>query len=108
MLYEPVFDAVNQIFLRQTQERYVNSGEVCNMYQWLQFYTYDVIGELVYSRRHGFLETNHDIEGIVKANSALFDYAAVVRTIYYCQAQPNCNKDRSDADTGSILEKKSA
>src|SRR5690242_6617168 len=79
MQYEPVFDSVNQIFLQQTQKRFADTGECCDFYQWLQFYTFDVIGDLVYSRRHGFLESNHDIEGIVKGNSALFDYAAVVR-----------------------------
>jgi cytochrome P450 len=81
MQYEPIFDSVNDVFLQQTQERFSNTGKYCDFYQWLQFYTFDVIGELVYSRRHGFLESNHDIEGIVKGNSALFDYAAVVRRI---------------------------
>ncbi|KAH8696796.1 cytochrome P450 [Phaeosphaeriaceae sp. PMI808] len=81
MQYEPVFDSVNQIFLQQTQRRFADTGSYCDFYQWLQFYTFDVIGDLVYSRRHGFLESNHDIEGIVKGNSALFDYAAVVGQI---------------------------
>ncbi|USP79488.1 hypothetical protein yc1106_06762 [Curvularia clavata] len=81
MQYEPIFDSVNHLFLQKTQERFSNTGEYCDFYQWLQFYTFDVIGELVYSRRHGFLESNHDIEGIVKGDSALFDYAAVVGQI---------------------------
>ncbi|EUC50975.1 hypothetical protein COCMIDRAFT_21686 [Bipolaris oryzae ATCC 44560] len=81
MQYEPIFDSVNEVFLHQTQERFSNTGKYCDFYQWLQFYTFDVIGELVYSKRHGFLESNYDIEGIVKGNSALFDYAAVVGQI---------------------------
>ncbi|KAJ5059580.1 cytochrome P450 [Bipolaris maydis] len=81
MQYEPIFDSVNDVFLHQTQERFSNTGKYCDFYQWLQFYTFDVIGELVYSKRHGFLESNYDIEGIVKGNSALFDYAAVVGQI---------------------------
>lgn len=87
MQYEPFFDSTNQIFLEQTQKRFADTGRICNFYQWLQFYTYDVIGDMVYSKRHGFLESNHDIEGIVSGNSALFDYAAVVCGIIHMKSK---------------------
>ncbi|KAI1460043.1 pisatin demethylase [Annulohypoxylon moriforme] len=81
MQYEPLFDSTNEVFLDQTDERFASTGEVCNFYRWLQFYTFDVIGDMVYSKRHGFLESNTDVDNIVRDNARLFDYAALIGQI---------------------------
>jgi len=38
---------------------------VCNFGRWLQFYAFDVIGELTWSKTLGFVERNEDVDGIV-------------------------------------------
>ena len=81
MQYEPFFDSTNEVFLDQTEKRFAGTGEVCNFYRWLQFYTFDVIGDMVYSKRHGFLESNTDVDDIVRDSARLFDYAALVRQV---------------------------
>ncbi|KAI1077430.1 cytochrome P450-like protein [Whalleya microplaca] len=81
MQYEPFFDSTNGIFLDQTENRFAATGDVCNFYRWLQFYTFDVIGDMVYSKRHGFLESNSDVDHIVRDNARLFDYAALIGQI---------------------------
>lgn len=77
--YEPFVDSTTVLFLSQTASLYADPGLPCDFSRWLQFYAFDVIGEMTYSKRHGFLEENRDIDGIVAYISKLFDYVAPVR-----------------------------
>jgi hypothetical protein len=77
--YELFVNSTTELFLSQTEKLYAFSGAGCNFSRWLQFYAFDVIGEMTYSKRHGFVEENKDIEGIVEYISNLFDYVAPVR-----------------------------
>ncbi|RDW85523.1 cytochrome P450-4 [Coleophoma crateriformis] len=80
--YEPFVDSTTELFLEQTEKLYLKSnGKSCDFARWLQFYAFDVIGEMTYSKRHGFLEKNEDIEGIIEYISKLFNYVAPVGQI---------------------------
>ncbi|KAJ5450254.1 uncharacterized protein N7458_006703 [Penicillium daleae] len=79
--YEPFVDNTTKLFLEQTRKFYVNNPEGCDFTQWLQFYAFDVIGEITYSKRHGFVEKNKDIDGIVAYLSWLFLYVAPIGQI---------------------------
>ncbi|KAF4975214.1 hypothetical protein FZEAL_7971 [Fusarium zealandicum] len=76
--YEPFVDNTTKLFLDQTERLFVGKSEGCDFTQWLQFYAFDVIGEITYSKRHGFIENNEDVEGIVAYLSKLFLYVAPV------------------------------
>lgn len=76
--YEPFVDSTSELFLKQTAKLYTSAP--CDFARWLQFYAFDVIGEITYSKRHGFLEENKDIDGIVGYISSLFNYVAPVRS----------------------------
>ena len=76
--YELFVDSTTELFLSQTETIYADSGLGCNFSRWLQFYAFDVIGEITYSKRHGFLEENKDIDGIIDYIAGLFDYAGPV------------------------------
>lgn len=76
--YEPFVDNTTKLFLEQTRNIYVDNPEGCDFTQWLQFYAFDVIGEITYSKRHGFVENNKDVDGIVAYLSWLFLYVAPV------------------------------
>jgi hypothetical protein len=78
--YEPFVDSTTELFLQKTEEFYVDKSEACNFSRWLQFYAFDVIGEMTYSKRHGFVEDNKDVDGIVEYISKLFDYVGPVLT----------------------------
>ncbi|OIW25223.1 cytochrome P450-like protein [Coniochaeta ligniaria NRRL 30616] len=79
--YEPFVDNTTKLFLKQTESIYVGNPEGCDFTRWLQFYAFDVIGEITYSKRHGFIEKNEDVEGIVEYLRWLFDYVAPVGQI---------------------------
>ena len=76
--YEPFVDNTTKLFLKQTEKLYANNPDGCDFTRWLQFYAFDVIGEITYSQRHGFIEKNEDIDGIVAYLTWLFNYVAPV------------------------------
>lgn len=79
--YEPFVDNTTKLFLKQTERLFANKSEGCDFTRWLQFYAFDVIGEITYSKRHGFVEKNEDIDGIVAYLTSLFNYVAPVSSL---------------------------
>ncbi|KAI0888019.1 cytochrome P450 [Annulohypoxylon maeteangense] len=79
--YEPFVDNTTKLFLKQTETLFAGNPQGCNFTQWLQFYAFDVIGEITYSKRHGFVEKNEDIDGIVGYLGNLFLYVAPIGQI---------------------------
>jgi cytochrome P450 len=49
--YEPLVDSTTSIFMDAIGKRFASSGETCNLAQWLQWYAFDVIGEITFSKR---------------------------------------------------------
>lgn len=76
--YEPAVDVILKRFLDQTQEVYASDRSSCDFAQWLQFYAFDVIGQITYSKSHGFVDRNEDVEGMVGYLGRLFSYVAPV------------------------------
>ncbi|EPE03238.1 cytochrome p450 [Ophiostoma piceae UAMH 11346] len=79
--YEPFVDNTTKLFLTQTDKLFAKNPEGCDFTRWLQFYAFDVIGEITYSNRHGFIEKNEDIDGIVAYLTWLFLYVAPIGQI---------------------------
>ena len=81
--YEPSVDRIIRAFLSQTERLYAStpgkSGNECDFAKWLQYYAFDVIGAITYSKAHGFVDRNEDVDGMVKYLAGFFDYIAVVR-----------------------------
>ncbi|KAK5015246.1 hypothetical protein LTR16_008707, partial [Cryomyces antarcticus] len=48
--YEPLVDNTTDAFLEQTQKLFCDTGKSCNFSEWLQFFAFDVIGELTWSK----------------------------------------------------------
>ena len=80
--YEPLVDSTMDAFLEQTQERFCNTKKSCNFNQWLQFFAFDVIGELTWSKRLGFVERNEDVDGIVAFLGRFLSYAGPVGSAF--------------------------
>ncbi|KAK0743825.1 cytochrome P450-like protein [Schizothecium vesticola] len=79
--YEPFVDNTTRLFLKQTERLYIDNPQKCDFTRWLQFYAFDVIGEITYSKRHGFIERNTDVEGVVAYLTKLFLYVAPIGQI---------------------------
>jgi len=53
-------------------------GETIDMGHWLQCYAFDVIGEVTYSKRFGFLDAGEDIAGMLSALQKSMVYSTLV------------------------------
>ena len=80
--FEPLVDSTIEVFLKELGSRFGDkSGEegVCDFGTWLQYYAFDVIGELSFSKRLGFVEEGRDVDGIIGNLESLLNYVSVVR-----------------------------
>ncbi|KAK1775550.1 cytochrome P450 [Copromyces sp. CBS 386.78] len=84
--YEPRVDNAIRTFLSQTAKLYASTcasddedeKTTCNLVRWLQFFAFDVIAEITYSKRLGFIDREEDVDGIIESLDNAFDYSAVV------------------------------
>lgn len=80
--FEPLVDSTTTAFLEQLRRRFADrpgSDGICDFGQWLQFYAFDVIGELTFSKRLGFVDQGVDVDGIIDKLEGMLNYVAVVR-----------------------------
>lgn len=78
MDYEPLVDSCTSFFLERTQQLFANTGKTCSFSRWIQFFAFDVIGEITWSRRLGFVENNRDVDNIIKTVDGFQDYGTVI------------------------------
>jgi hypothetical protein len=76
--FEPFIDSTTAVLFSRLDELFANSNKICDLGEWLQFYAFDVIGELTFSKRLGFLQQGQDVEGIMASIAANFDWCWVV------------------------------
>lgn len=79
MDYEPYVDSTSKFFISRLASLYAVTNDICDLGEWLQFYAFDVVGEITYSRRLGFLEQAKDVDGIMRSIDKAFDYVGIVR-----------------------------
>lgn len=81
MSFEPYVDSTMSVFIDQLNKRFVEPDLVCNFGTWLQMFAFDVMGEITFSRRLGFLESGTDIDGLMHHIWAYFKKAAPVSVL---------------------------
>jgi Cytochrome P450 len=62
--FEPLVDSTTAV-LMQRFDAFAESCEFFDLGRWLQMWSFDVIGEIVFRKRLGFLDTSSDVEGIM-------------------------------------------
>ncbi|KAM0207474.1 hypothetical protein ACHAQD_012041 [Fusarium lateritium] len=82
--FEPFVDSASTEFIKQLKLRFAdrpdNAG-ACDFGAWLQFYAFDVIGELTFSKRLGFVERGVDIDNIIRDLESFLNYVSWVGQI---------------------------
>ncbi|KAL4987378.1 cytochrome P450 [Aspergillus falconensis] len=74
--FEPYVKSTIEYFFSRLDSLFVGTGEVCNFGLWLHLFASDVMGEITFSRRLGFLETGSDMENVMANNWRFFVQAA--------------------------------
>ena len=110
--YEPSVDIVTEKFLDQTEVLFSSKNAICNFAEWLQFLAFDVIGQITYSKSHGFVDRGEDVDGMVGYLGNLFSYVAPVCLFapreYRCCAQHLFTSGWPASCSGPIPSQKSA
>ncbi|KAF3192245.1 hypothetical protein TWF225_000505 [Orbilia oligospora] len=77
--YEPYVDSTVKVFQQRLEELYVDkAGKECDLGEWLHWTAFDVVGEMTFSRRLGFLEQGRDVDGVIEGTQSQLDYLAVI------------------------------
>ncbi|KAM0548822.1 hypothetical protein ACHAPJ_009678 [Fusarium lateritium] len=82
--FEPFVDSTSTEFIRQLKLRFAdrsNDAGVCDFGAWLQFYAFDVIGELTFSKRLGFVEKGVDVDNIIRDLESFLNYVSWIGQI---------------------------
>lgn len=79
--FESLVDKAIVYFMEQLDKRFVEPRQACDWGLWLQYFAFDVVGEITFSTRLGFLERGEDVDGIMAAIWHWFEYVAVVGQI---------------------------
>ena len=89
MSFETYVDTTISFFFAQLDKLFVETGDVCDLGTWLQMFAFDVMGELTFSKRLGFMDRVEDVDGIMasiwhyfqKASPVSLDLLDVPKTI---------------------------
>ncbi|KAF2738694.1 pisatin demethylase [Polyplosphaeria fusca] len=79
--YEPLVSSTLDFFLDETEKSYAKTGAICSFSQWLQYFAFDVIGDLTWSKRLGFVEGQRDVDGIIGFLNKFLSYAGPIGQI---------------------------
>jgi hypothetical protein len=75
--YEPLVESTEAVLFDKL-ERLADEGRVFDLGTWLHWFATDVIMELTFGRRMGFLDREEDIDGILETIERRFRYVAIV------------------------------
>jgi len=80
--FEPYVDTTMRVFCDQLENRFIkDDGQTslpCDFGQWLQMFAFDVIGEITFSKRLGFLETGTDVDHVMASIWNMFKQTSLV------------------------------
>ncbi|KAH5769258.1 hypothetical protein HBI88_170060 [Parastagonospora nodorum] len=77
--FEPFVNSTIREFIKQLHERYVddeNADKILDFGEWLQLFAFDVICELTFSKRMGFVERGEDVGNIISNLQWMLNYSA--------------------------------
>lgn len=79
LAFKPLVESTMQFFFSRLDGLYCGKKDTVKLCDWMQLFTFDVIGDVTFSRRLGFLETGGDIKGVMESNWEYFKTVAPVR-----------------------------
>lgn len=75
---EHLLDSCVDLFLSRMQEFACPTPRAVDIRAWLQFYSFDFLGALSFSRPVGCLSAGTNIDSMIKAEDKIFDYVSLV------------------------------
>lgn len=63
--FEVLVEDVLKCLVKQFDQRFAGNHQVFDLGQWLQFFAFDVMGTMTFSKRYGFLDEGRDVDGML-------------------------------------------
>ncbi|CAG8396419.1 unnamed protein product [Penicillium salamii] len=63
--FEPAMTSTMERFLSRLNDTFANRDETFDLFRWIQFFMFDVLGEVTFSRDLGCIERGEDVNGIM-------------------------------------------
>ena len=79
--YEPLVESTESVFFEKLG-RLADEGKVFDLGMWMHWFAIDVIMEITFGERVGFLEREVDVDGIMGMIERRFGYVAVVSLFF--------------------------
>ena len=70
---EPAVDSCVRLLMSRLSDL-VDKCDSINLGEWLEFYAFDVIGEITFSKKMGFLEQGKDVDGMIGRIEGMLKY----------------------------------
>ncbi|KAB5576281.1 cytochrome protein [Coniochaeta sp. 2T2.1] len=81
---EPHMDKVLNQLCHQLETRFINTkarSQICNLGDWILYYTWDVVGAVTFTQPLGYLDRGSDWDGTLRASELAMDYFSAVGCI---------------------------
>lgn len=75
---EADIDECTSLFLRRLDEESRHGSEPVDLSNWLQYYAFDVIGQVTFSKKFGFLQRGADVAGMLENIHNMMVYQSLV------------------------------
>lgn len=73
---EPAVDSCTTLFMHRLDE-WASKSKPIDLGVWLQYYAFDVVGEVTFAKKLGFLEQGKDVDDMMHAIEGMLAYAAL-------------------------------
>ena len=80
--FETLMTSTLRYFFIRLDELFVDKGVDLDLFKWIQFFMFDVLGEVTFSRGLGCLEKGGDVEDVIHGNWLYFKKIAAVRVYH--------------------------
>jgi hypothetical protein len=80
--YEPLVESTESLLISKL-EKLADEGRTFDLGTWMHWFATDVIMEMTFGKRLGFLEREEDVDGILEKIEGRFWYVAVVSIALY-------------------------
>lgn len=92
LTFERFVDEVTDVFFEQLDKRFIKPENTFDLGDWLQFFAFEVMGTMTFSKRYGFLESGRDDNLMMDAIWNFMDSVAAVSPYLFSKAHCPCMK----------------
>lgn len=76
--FEPLITSTMEYFFQRLDEKFADKANDLDLFSWMQYFMFDVLGQVTFSRGLGCLEKGGDVDDVIENNWRYFKKIAPV------------------------------